>query len=250
MEEHIEKTISNSLFQIYGLHKKGWLFWIGVLIFTLFLLWLFFGGGDYDFIGLDPMKIGVDSTKYINDHCKSLITKSNFNAPKITRKDLSQKDLARESKFTKSEIDRALGNHKQYKPGRISKGELKCKEALEEIFERPFYCVRPDFLKNPETGRNLELDLFNDELQVAVERNGIQHIKWPNYTGQSREDFIKQLKRDKFKLEMCDQNGIYLITVPHTVEEKDIKQFIIDNLPIITYSESFSESYDSVSYVD
>jgi hypothetical protein len=50
-------------------------------------------------------------------------------------------------------------NYRQHTP-RDSKLELACKYHLENIFRKPFYKIRPDFLKNPETGRNLEIDLF------------------------------------------------------------------------------------------
>ena len=103
---------------------------------------------------------------------------------------------------------------------------MACKRALEEIYNKPFYCIRPNFLKNPETNRNLELDLYNHELKITVEYSGIQHFKWPNFTGQSRDKFIEQVRRDKFKLDSCDNNGIYLITVPYNVKEKEIKDYI------------------------
>ena len=42
-----------------------------------------------------------------------------------------------------------------------SKGEIECRRYLETIFQVPFPKARPDFLKNPVTGNNLELDCFN-----------------------------------------------------------------------------------------
>jgi hypothetical protein len=116
---------------------------------------------------------------------------------------------------------------KQYGNGtKRSKGEIFCCRALEEIYGKKFYTIRPDFLKNPETGRNLELDCYNHELKIATEYNGIQHYIWPNFTGQSKEDFIKQRRRDEFKLQRCNQEGIYLITVPYNVPHNQIKKYI------------------------
>ena len=51
----------------------------------------------------------------------------------------------------------------------MSRGERKCKRIIQKIFRKPFTKIRPDFLKNPETNRNLELDLYNEELKIAVE---------------------------------------------------------------------------------
>ena len=219
--------------------KAGWLFWMAFLLIILFILWLFFGGGDYDYIGLSPLKIGVDSTKYIDDYTCSKIERDNYNAEQISNNEddicisteKNTYDNLPDERFDQQTKDKALGKFKCYKSKKISKGERICKEVIEDIYEKPFYCVRPNFLKNPETKRNLELDMYNDELKIAVERNGIQHYKWPNYTGMSYEQFINQVRRDKFKIEICDTNGIYLITVPYTVTDNEIKDYIIHHLP-------------------
>lgn len=59
--------------------------------------------------------------------------------------------------------------------------EPKCGEILQRIFGREFLQgQRPDFLRNPETGRNLELDWWCPELRLALEHNGEQHYKFPN----------------------------------------------------------------------
>ena len=50
-----------------------------------------------------------------------------------------------------------------------SKGERICKEVAEKIFKRPFDKIRPDFLKNDKTGRNMEIDVYNDELKLGIE---------------------------------------------------------------------------------
>src|SRR5690606_8776479 len=96
----------------------------------------------------------------------------------------------------------------------MSKGERICKETMENLYGVKFENVRPSWLKNPETGRSLELDCYNESLKLAVEYNGEQHYKWPNFTNQSREEFINQTRRDNLKRELCDKNGVYLIVVP------------------------------------
>ena len=112
-----------------------------------------------------------------------------------------------------------------------SKGEAECCYALEKIFRRPFTTVRPKFLKNPETGRNLELDCYNAELKVAVEYNGTQHYEWPNFLNQTKAVWKAQIRRDILKRELCDKESIYLITVPDTVRLHDIEDFIRNKLP-------------------
>lgn len=107
-----------------------------------------------------------------------------------------------------------------------SKGEKICCETMSNLFKKPFTTVRPDWLKNPETGRNLELDCYNEELKIAVEYNGIQHYKFPNPFNKTEEDFIKQVRRDLMKEELCKTNAVRLITVPYTISHSEIPKFL------------------------
>ena len=109
-----------------------------------------------------------------------------------------------------------------------SKGETECRRVLQHIFNKPFNKARPDFLRNEVTGNNfnLELDCFNEELQLAVEYNGIQHYKYTPYFHKSYEHFLNQKYRDYMKRTMCKEAGITLIEVPYTVKIKDIYKFL------------------------
>ena len=232
-----------------------WGFWLIVIIVIFFLLWLFFGGGDYEFVGLDPFQIGVDSSKYIDSVDYQEIQRSNQEATvKLTSKDfpicksssvsssisssvspsMLPSEISQEVNiYTKENQKRALGEYKCHKNNKLSKGEKLCKDIIEKIYQLPFYCVRPKFLKNPETNRNLELDLYNDQLKLAIEYNGIAHYKYPNPFHRTKEEFINQIRRDKFKVDMCDVNDVYLISVPYTVplNYDAIKSFITQRLP-------------------
>jgi hypothetical protein len=141
---------------------------------------------------------------------------------------------------TKKELSAVFGKEEEeeYVPyfGKKSKGEKECCRVLEEVFGKPFFTVRPNFLKNPETGKNLELDCFNPELKLAVEYNGIQHYKYPNFTGMSEEAFKAQLRRDLFKKEMCREKGITLIIVPYTIRLTEIEYYLIEKLQKIGLS--------------
>jgi hypothetical protein len=55
------------------------------------------------------------------------------------------------------------------------KSQHRCHIILEILTGRQFMSVRPYWLKNPETGRNLELDCYNEEYRLALEYNGVQH---------------------------------------------------------------------------
>lgn len=107
-----------------------------------------------------------------------------------------------------------------------SKGEHICREYLERRFKKPFPNIRPSWIVNPETGRKLELDCYNEELKLACEYNGAQHYKFVKAYHKTHEDFEKQLFRDKIKEEACVNHKVFLITVPYTVPAESIEPFI------------------------
>ena len=133
-------------------------------------------------------------------------------------------------KFPKSNKPSANYNHHISEGKKESKGEAECRRVLQKIFRRPFLSQRPDFLKNPVTGGefNLELDCYNPELKLAVEYNGIQHYKYVPYFHRNHEHFMNQKYRDDMKRRMCKDNGVILIEVPYTVKIPDIEQYIIN----------------------
>ena len=78
---------------------------------------------------------------------------------------------------------RSIPPAKRRAPPKESRGEAECRRVLQNMFKRPFNGARPDFLRNPVTGGNfnLELDCFNSEMRLAVEYNGVQHYKYVPY---------------------------------------------------------------------
>lgn len=183
----------------------GWC--IFPLIFILLILWFLWGGEKIEFIGFR----GLDFSKF------PLNPKSEPPVPPP-----APPSAPAPSPPTGLVIpELKMVRHKTL-PERIA-----C-QAASEIYGVPFTSVWPDFLKNPETNRNLEIDCYNHDLKIGVEYNGPQHYVFPNHYMQSHEydKFEKQLRRDQFKVEMCDRLGIYLITVPYTVPNDRIKDYI------------------------
>ncbi len=248
----------------------SWQYCLIILVILLFIIYLFFGGRqDVAFVGLKPLQIWTDAVTQ-KSHIKSSEEEyeSSSSSEEIIEEipPFPQENAANIISFTdsyempltpifndlsnqfpekelvpcdfsvtdlKSPRSLALGDFQCYKNNKPSKGEAICKQVIEDIYGAPFFCVRPDFLKNPETGRNLELDLYNDFYKIAVERNGEQHSVYPNRFHKTEEEFIKQVRRDEFKVDMCDKHGIYLITVPHTVKNdyNEIRKYIEYYLP-------------------
>ena len=107
-------------------------------------------------------------------------------------------------------------------------------ECYNICFKRPFNKARPDFLRNPVTGGNfnLELDCFDEGLRIAVEYNGIQHYRYIPYFHKNKEAFTNQKYRDFMKKQKCKDAGVLLISVPYTVELHNIKKYIENELRI------------------
>jgi len=98
--------------------------------------------------------------------------------------------------------------------------ENKVRTIFESIFNKQFPTVRPDFLKNPNTGYNLELDGYCKELKLAFEYDGRFHYEERNKTLTSEQiqrhgslEITKQI--DILKDNLCVQNGIILIRIPY-----------------------------------
>lgn len=109
-----------------------------------------------------------------------------------------------------------------------TKGERLCKEAAEKIYGVTFHrSVWPKWLRNPETGRVMELDLYNEKLKLAIEYHGRQHYEYvPYFHKKGMKDFEAQVRRDHHKLDVCDEKGVYVIVVPHYLPEEKIEEWI------------------------
>lgn len=123
---------------------------------------------------------------------------------------------------------------RSYSPS--SKGEQMCKTFVEFYFQKPFDKARPDFLKNPVTGENLELDLYNPDMKLAIEYNGSQHYHFNSFMHKnSRDKFQNQQYRDLIKKDLCKKQDITLIVVPYTIPHDQIGSFLFGELKRIGF---------------
>lgn len=138
------------------------------------------------------------------------------------------------SKFFYYPEGSSSGDYQKPKP-KDSKGEIICRTYLEKRFNKPFTKARPNFLRNPVTGGNfnLELDCFNPELKLAVEYNGVQHYKYVPYFHKNKEAFLNQKYRDEMKRVKCKENGIRLVEVPYDIQPHEIEHFLEEKLKFI-----------------
>jgi len=107
-----------------------------------------------------------------------------------------------------------------------SKGEAHARALAKKIFGKDFTKIRPDFLKNNVTGKNLELDILNEELKLAIEVDGEQHSKYIPFFHKNYEHFLNQKYRDEIKNMLCQQNGIRLIRINHKIPLDDYENYI------------------------
>lgn len=123
---------------------------------------------------------------------------------------------------------------------KISKFEKRCKVAIESLTRTKFVSVRPDFLVNPVTGKNLEIDLFNEELKIAVEADGVQHSKFSPYFHKNKSEYKYQKLKDEYKNLLCKNNKIVLIRVPYYISSNiDIYNYLYEQLLTIDNKDLF-----------
>lgn len=136
--------------------------------------------------------------------------------------------------FSKQDSYKGLNydlNYINKKSKRVPKKyEKRCRMIVENIFNKPFSSIRPNFLKNPKTGKNLELDMYNPELRLAFEYQGVQHRKYTPFFHKTYTDFVDQIDRDTYKVKVCKAHGIDLIHIPDTVKYDDLENYIIQQL--------------------
>jgi hypothetical protein len=125
-----------------------------------------------------------------------------------------------------------------------STSEKICKLAMETIIGCEFKRVRPKWLLNPKTNYPLELDGYNESLNIAFEHNGKQHFQEVEKFRMTKEDLMLCKERDKIKKELCEKHNVKLIVIPalfFILKLKDLEGYILSeckklNIEISDYS--------------
>jgi hypothetical protein len=132
------------------------------------------------------------------------------------------------------------------------KTENACRATVEDITGLPFPSMRPDFLNNPKTGRNLECDMMNEDVKLCIERQGIQHYKknshYHSETG--NRSYEAQRERDILKKKLLEENGYKLIEIPYTVHPDEFGKFLCKNLPSYLIDSGKCETYLNADLYD
>lgn len=138
--------------------------------------------------------------------------------------------LTQEEAFTEDVVEeKAKVEFKQ------SVGEAECYRVFCELFGKEEVHVQSrniPWLINPLTHRHLELDIYVPRWKIACEYNGEQHYNIVSrFHRHGQESLDYQKWKDNVKVDLCDANGHYLITVPYWIAVKEIRQYILSNLP-------------------
>ena len=108
------------------------------------------------------------------------------------------------------------------------KSEKLCREIFEDLLLEPFSTKRPPFLEG------LELDGFNESLNIAFEYNGKQHYEFnKRFHNNDPEEFEQQKARDKKKNAICQKRGLNLIIVPYQYDfrnPEEMRDFIFNEI--------------------
>lgn len=113
----------------------------------------------------------------------------------------------------------------------ISALERRIRTLLERHFSCQFVNVRLPFMKNPVTGRLLELDLYCEQLKLAIELDGVQHRTSSSHFYKEKEgktieqQFQDQKFRDQLKMRLCKENGIKFISI----QDSDVQKHMMDD---------------------
>ena len=112
--------------------------------------------------------------------------------------------------------------------------EEKVRRICEQLFyPLKFPSVRPKWLIN-KTGKRMEIDLYNSNLNLAIECQGLQHYKHITFFHQNYKEWLAMKDRDILKAAILRKRKIRLLYVPSIKKLPDelLEEFLVTNIRI------------------
>jgi hypothetical protein len=112
--------------------------------------------------------------------------------------------------------------------------EEKVRRICEQIFfPLKFPSIRPDWLINHLTGKCMEIDLYNNDLNLAIAVMGEQHNIWIKHF-QTYKEWLGMKDRDILKATILRKMKIRLLYVPSIKKLPDecLEEFIMKNIKL------------------
>ena len=101
----------------------------------------------------------------------------------------------------------------EYLKDTSSISELRFKSEIEKytglIFEKSY----PKWLINNITGAQMEIDLYNEFQNIAIEYNRYQHYDFSNKFHKTKKEFDDQIAHDILKEKLCIEHGMKFIKI-------------------------------------
>lgn len=107
--------------------------------------------------------------------------------------------------------------------------ERICRLTFETLFSKPFDKIRPTWLRKT-SGRLMELDGFNQELNLAFEHHGAQHYRITHDYIKTNTQLEQRKQDDALKEQLCATNGVKLIIIPELFSQtqpNELKNLIV-----------------------
>jgi hypothetical protein len=108
-----------------------------------------------------------------------------------------------------------------------SKSEAQVVSYLESITGQRFPTIYPDWLTWK--GHVLELDGYNERLNVALEFSGPLHTKWFPTT-ETYPEYFERVVRDVVKRRLCKRYGVNLIVVDVSLPSQHWRTYVMSRL--------------------
>ena len=121
---------------------------------------------------------------------------------------------------------------------RSKRAKFSREEKVRRICEQLFYplkfpSIRPKWLINHKTGKRMEIDLYNHNLNLAIEVMGAQHYQYVKHF-QSYKEWLAMKQRDILKAAILRKRQIRLLYVPSIKKLPDelLEEFLLTNIRI------------------